>query len=153
MDSEILLAVPALRQPDATACLPTCVEAVLLFLGYAVTHREVYGWCHATPSGSDSDMAVQGLMDHGFDAELLQVDSLDTLAEYVEEGRPPIVVLVQPGGGIHAVVVCGLTREGVSVMDPAFGRLMTIPQHDFLQAWRRLDGESLLVGAAPERQG
>ena len=56
-----MLRVPRLRQPDDTSCLPTCVEAVLQFLGYDCSYSEVREWCHATPSGCDADLAIQGL--------------------------------------------------------------------------------------------
>jgi len=144
-----MLRVPTLRQPSETACLPTCVEAVLRYHGHACDSDEVRHWCHTRLEGSDADLAVQGLNDAGIDAELLQCGTLDDLRRLIEEDRPPIVLLWEGGGWYHAVVVCEADEASVVVMDPIPGSYVTVSTIEFLLAWQPVHADTLLVGARP----
>ena len=145
-----MLAVPLRKQEDETACLPTCVAAVLGFLGYEPPIDDVRYWCRTTERGSDVDLAIQGLNDAGVDAELLQCATLDELQPLLDEGRRPIVILSQGGGWSHSVVVCAIEPEAVVVMEPRTGGYLRIGREAFLGAWTPLAGETVLVGGAPE---
>src|SRR5688500_8588401 len=126
-----MLHVPKLRQPDDTSCLPTCIEAVLSYLGYDCSPSEVRDWCHATVSGCDSDLAVQGLRDAGLDAALNQC-SLADLGELIDAGYPPIILLNEAGDWYHAVVVCEITETQIVLMDPRTGDYQRL-SHEALQ--------------------
>lgn len=143
-----MLNVPARRQPDETACLPTCVEAVIAFFGRSITTADVRRWCRTTAAGSDVDQAIQGLEDAGVDAELLQLSSRDDLIEMLDAGRPPIAILAEGPGWSHAVVVCDLDEHSVTFMDPRIGGYTRAPWDEFAAAWTRLSRETLLVGTA-----
>jgi ABC-type bacteriocin/lantibiotic exporter with double-glycine peptidase domain len=144
-----MLSVPASRQPDDVSCLPTCIQAVLAFLGREPDPGLVEDWCHLTPLGCDVDLAIQGLNDAGIDAELRQCESLGELEEMLSEGQPPVAILTEGDGWSHSVVVCALDSKSVTVMDPRLGAYTRIPRGAFLNAWSALGGETLLVGGAP----
>lgn len=147
-----MLQVPCLRQPDDTGCLPTCVRAVLSYQGREVEHAEVSRWCRSSTLGTVAELAAQGLAEQGVDAELVQADSLEELASFLDEGRPPIVLLYEAPGWSHAVVLCAVDERTVTVMDP---RLASYDQGDiaqFTDAWLAVTGDTLLVGGQPARR-
>lgn len=144
-----MLRVPRLRQPDPTACLPTCVLCVLRYYGHAAEYRDVRAWCHSTPSGSDPDLAVQGLADAAVDAQLLQCSSEEELRELIEDGVPPIAALALGNGYYHTVVVCGVGENSVTVMDPMAGDYIDVPLSEFLMAWTPASGEVILLTGPP----
>jgi hypothetical protein len=66
---------------------------------------DIRRWCCTTATGSNVDLAVQGLTEQGIDAELLQCHAIEELEALLAEGRPPIAVLTLGGGWSHTVVV------------------------------------------------
>jgi ABC-type bacteriocin/lantibiotic exporter with double-glycine peptidase domain len=140
-----MLPVPKLRQPDETSCLPTCIEAVLRFLGYGCSPAEVREWCYTTNSGCDADLAVQGLRDAGYDATLGQVTIAD-LREMLDSGYPPIIVLPEGDGWYHAAVVCDISAAGFVLMDPRIGDYQFLPHESLLEKWLPGHDEVMQVG-------
>jgi ABC-type bacteriocin/lantibiotic exporter with double-glycine peptidase domain len=148
-----MLLVPTRRQPDDVSCLPTCVLAVLEFLGREIEFADALRYCHTTAVGSDVDLAVQGLTAAGFDADLQQSGSLDDLSEWIAEGQPPIVALSLGDGWSHTVVVCDVTETSVTVMDPEVGRYVELSISAFIAAWVALSGETLIVAGRSGNSG
>lgn len=142
-----MLRVPTLRQPDDVTCLPTCIRAVLAYHGRRVTSRDAADMCRTHEAGSGVVHALDALVDAGLDADLLQFDSVDDLTDLVTDGRPVIALLRHRGGGYHAVVVCGVTQDAVTIMDPAPGEYVTMPISQFMDMWSPLQSEGILVGA------
>lgn len=141
-----MLRVPHRRQVDSVSCLPACVEAVLAYLGRDVPTEVVRRWCRTSAAGCDNDLAVQGLSDAGIDAELLQCEELADIEECLDAGRPPIVMLAVGDGWCHAVVLCGVSEDRVTCMDPIVGEYVELAREDFLLAWVPLSCETLLIG-------
>jgi ABC-type bacteriocin/lantibiotic exporter with double-glycine peptidase domain len=148
-----MLRVPRLKQPDSTSCLPTCVEAVLRYHGYAANAARIREWCYTTSRGSDADLAVQGLNEAGIDAELLQCGSLAEIRELLDQGRPPIVLLFEVGDYYHTVVVCDLDGDVFTFMDPRTGEYVQASAQELSLDWAPPSGEVLLIGGSPEGQG
>jgi ABC-type bacteriocin/lantibiotic exporter with double-glycine peptidase domain len=128
------------------------VASVLSFLGYDVDPSDIRRWCHTTIVGSDADLAVQGLVEQGIDADLLQCHSVEELEVLLAEGRPPIGALTLGGSRSHAVVVCDIQADAVVVMDPMVGDYVRVSREAFLLDWLPLSGEILLIGGSRLRR-
>ncbi len=146
-----MLQVPRIPQPDDVTCLPACVRAVLAYWGQSLSDAEAAALCRTFLRGTLLDVAVRGLADAGIDADLRQFDSTDELAELLDEGRPVIVILRHPAGGLHAVVVCDVDASVVTIMDPAVADYRTLPLSRFEDLWCRVHNEGLIVGSRPAK--
>jgi ABC-type bacteriocin/lantibiotic exporter with double-glycine peptidase domain len=144
-----MLRVPKLRQPDASSCLPTCVCAVLQFLAYDCDYEEVRLWCHTSRTGCDADLASQGLIEAGIDAHVEQ-STLEDLAELIERGLPPIIMLDESGSWYHAVVVCDVDSARVVVMDPRIGDYHTLSVDELEAVWLPGHSDLLQIGGSPQ---
>lgn len=146
-----MLKVPIMRQPHDMACLPTCIRAVLAYHGYAISDDEAATVCRSGRGGAAAELAVDGLVEWGLDAELRQFDNVGDLGDAVEDGQPVVAILQHPAGGTHAVVVCEVAADTVTVMDPDLGDYVQLPTRRFEALWRPVQGDALLVGRAPQR--
>ena len=76
-----------------------------------------------------------------------KASGLDDLAGWLARGLPVITFVQmrelphwQGHWSQHAVVVVGLSRETVQILDPAFSAQVTaVPSGDFLLAWEEMD--------------
>lgn len=143
-----MLRIPRLRQPNSVACLPTCVRAVLAYHGRQVSDDEAAEMCRTDSAGTVADLAVQGLAEAGIDAEFRQFGSLDDLREWLLDGSPIITFLWHPAGSAHAVVVCDVSADTVTVMDPALGDCIELPIAQFEALWCDLDNGGIVIGHA-----
>ncbi len=143
-----MLKVPLVRQPNDTACLPTCVRAVLAYRGFRLSHDDVAEMCRTQKTGSAAELAVDGLIEAGIDAELHQFDGMVELQAALEDGRPVVAILQHLSGGTHAVVVCEISADTVTVMDPALGDYVELPVQRFEAFWAPIQSEGMLIGKA-----
>ena len=140
-----MLRVPAIRQPSEITCLPTCVRAALLFLGRSIPQEEAEDACGTGSRGTVVDVALDGLAGAGMDAELRQFASIDDLLGELSDGQPVIALIRHPSGSLHAVVVCDVTDDTVTIMDPGKGAYEGVPRQQFEDYRCRIQNEGLLV--------
>jgi hypothetical protein len=114
-----------------------------------VSIEQAREWCWTTTLGSEADLAVQGLTDAGVDADLVQPTRLSAIRGFLEEGRPPIILLAEGPRWYRTVVVCAITDTAATVMDPRIGAYTDIPLAELQLAWLPPAGEVLLVGGHP----
>src|SRR5687768_9137959 len=148
-----MLPVPRLRQPDSVSCLPACVWSVLRFQGYEVEYPDVARACRLGQLGAVPELAIQGLMEAGWDVEVLREFDVETVEEALAAERPLIVMLTVGSIGIesfgHAVVLRGITEEAVSVMNPMIGEYETIPRHEFADLVARDFSGAFFIAGRP----
>ena len=132
-----MLLVPRRRQPNPVACLPTCVWSVLTFEGYAVDYEEVAAACLLDNRGAVLELTGLGLQEAGWDVEILAEFDLERVKTALDEERPLVAALrIEPLGGepmAHAVVICGLTEDTLTVMDPLAGDYVALPLHEIVK--------------------
>ena len=144
-----MLRVPQIRQPHRSACLPTCVWAVLNFKGRVVSFEDVLEACDLDPEGANPVLSAAGLADAGFDIDPLEEPTIERIRRALDDHEPLIATL--PVGSVddnvyaHAVVVCDLRAEQLVVMDPAVGEYVEIEVTRFLlQVEKGLAGTFLI---------
>ena len=125
-----MLRVPPQRQPDPVTCLPACVWSVLQYVGQSVSYDEIEVACRLGRYGALDDLAIQGLMEAGWDVEVVQQFDPEFLRAAIEDERPLILTLTTGHAGLHgfahAVVLCDLTEDMLTVMDPLYGDYRTL---------------------------
>ncbi len=133
---------PLLRQPfGSQSCLPTCVRAILEWQGSLYSAVEVSEWCHEEASGCAFDDSIEGLIEAGFEIDVIPesgpFEMLAALKNCIAEGVPVVVALQTDvrADGNHAVVTLRSEDSTFVVMDPLQGRLTEWPERDFLVAW------------------
>lgn len=150
-----MLRVPKLRQPDLVTCFPTAVWAVLLYHGYEVEFGEVASACRLGRYGVLQEIAVQGLREAEYDVQVAEVVDAETIRSALD-GDCPLIITVETGvteeGGFgHAVVVCDLEGDVLTVMDPLRGEYEHLSLGEALpQLGRGLSG-ALLISGRPAR--
>ena len=149
-----MLYVPRLRQPDDVSCLPTAVTSVLRFHGYPADYADVADACKLGPLGALQEISLQGLLEAGYEVEVMSEFDSSSLSDALEQERPVIVTLMggplAPGSFGHAVVACGLDEDAVTVMDPARGDYVRVPWDSFVKRVGRGISGALIIGAAQE---
>ncbi len=123
------------------SCLPTCVRAILQWQGDTYSAREISEWCRENASGCAFDDSIEGLIEAGFEVEVIPesdpLTMLEALRRHVQEGTPVVVTLQVEARteGNHAVVTVGSTPNTFTVMDPLLGTFTDWPTDRFLLAW------------------
>jgi ABC-type bacteriocin/lantibiotic exporter with double-glycine peptidase domain len=153
-----VLNVPYYPQTDDGYCLPACVQMVLSYLGFRSVQDHLARELDARPPLGTPASSVTLLRSDVLDVTFTSGD-LDDLRVHLAHDWPPIV-FVQAGelshwrGHVsqHAVVVVGVDRQAVYVLDPAADAVpLSIPIGDFLLAWSELDYIYALIVRAGSR--
>jgi ABC-type bacteriocin/lantibiotic exporter with double-glycine peptidase domain len=147
-----MLLVPRRRQPSPVECLPTCLWSVLTYEGYAIAYEEILRACLLGPRGALLELAAQGLREAEWDIEVVTEFDLDALRTALADERPMVAAFFMGESGgeayAHAVVVCGLDDEAISVMDPETGEYVRISIERFVRGDGRRFEQGLFIGGA-----
>jgi ABC-type bacteriocin/lantibiotic exporter with double-glycine peptidase domain len=97
-----------------------------------------------TPLGTDAFQLVEAARQLGFTASRkYTLSSIDELSRLLDEGLFPIVYLdlwpIRGGvsGQFHSVVVIGMEKNDISVLDPLIGE-RTLAKEDFQASWAEM---------------
>ncbi len=166
----IQLSVPARSQRAAgedighRICSPTSVAMVAAYHGQPVPTREMAATLLDPHFDIDGNWnrAVQGAFTHGVPGSLVRVSSWETVARYLEEGRPLVASIRAAPGELrgapyeetagHLLVITGLGLGGVVfVNDPAASWPGVVPRRymraDLEQVWFRNGGVTYALRA------
>jgi ATP-binding cassette subfamily B protein len=115
------LLVPEVVQTSAMDCGPACLASLLEGFGVHASYGRLREACQTGVDGTSIDTLEDILVSLGLDAEqvMLPVDHV-LLPE--SEALPALVVVRQPSGFTHFVIVWRIHGPLVQVMDPGTGR-------------------------------
>jgi ABC-type bacteriocin/lantibiotic exporter with double-glycine peptidase domain len=123
---------------------------VLAHLGTDVDETALQECCRTTTAGTRADDVVACARGHGFDAEHIRGGDLDDLRRWLGSGVAPIAMLnvfpIDYVWRMHAVVVTGIGRDTVRIIDPAHGP-RTVGLTAFEQAWQMNLNRAILISA------
>lgn len=106
-----------------------------------------------TPLGTDAFQLVEAARQLGFTASRkYTLSSIDELSRLLDEGLFPIVYIdfwpIRGGvsGQFHSVVVVGMEKDGISVLDPLIGERV-LGKADFQAAWAEMRFLTIVIVA------
>jgi hypothetical protein len=117
-----------------------------------VEYEDLAQACGLSSAGTVQERAIQGLCESEFDVEVLADFNREMIADLIADERPPILTLeLRPGlPQGHAVVICDLQGDMLTVMDPAFGEYRDLQWSEILPlVGRGITGVVLIGGVEP----
>lgn len=141
------LLVPEAIQTSAMDCGPASLKALLEGFGIHASYGRLREACQTDVDGTSIDTMEEAANQLGLEAEQVMLP-LDHLLNPAAGALPAIVVVRQPNGATHFVVVWRRHGPWVQLMDPAVGRR-------WVRASRFLEevyAHSMPIGAADWRE-
>ena len=133
--------VPYFRQEKSTTCGPACVRMISAYNGIEVAEPELEKVCKTSWLGNTCEELAFGSQEIGFQTEVIENLTLESLEDLLEHGRP-IIALVDPAliysglqGFGHFVVVTGLDDGIIHYHDPDMEANLAIDSQIFFNAW------------------
>ena len=141
-------------QELSSSCVSACVRIVLTSFGVTASDEQVRRLLRHDKFGLSLATAQARLASAGADVFFYNDWSLDDLRDEHRQGRYPIIGVERHWLGYssasHAIVLIGLSSNGVEVLDPMNGpQVRTFGLPAFEQAWTRADKEVLVINSAP----
>ena len=119
-----------IRQRDISDCGPACLASVCAYYGLHVTVSQLRRTAFTNQNGTSVIGLVEAAINLNFRTKGIRAEyealNLTTL---------PAIVHTTSETTTHYMVLLEVTRCGVSVMDPAEGRLKKIPEKEFRERW------------------
>ncbi len=113
--------VPEVVQTSATDCGPACLKCLLEGYGISASYGRLREACQTDLDGTSIDTIEQVAVDLGLPAEQVMLPP-DQLLLPEANALPAMVVVRQPAGLTHFVIVWRTLGGFVQIMDPATGR-------------------------------
>ena len=108
-------------QSSQMDCGPACIKSLLEGFGVRASYGRLREACHTGLDGSSIDVLEEVLVQSGLRADQVMVP-LDHLFSRAADLLPALVVVRQPAGPMHFVIVWRRHGNWLQIMDPASGR-------------------------------
>ncbi len=120
-----------IRQHDIKDCGAACLASVTAHYGLKIPIAKIRQICHTDTRGTNVLGLIQGLEQMGFNAKGVKggVDALPELP------LPAIAHIIVNGQMHHYVVIYKVTKDKITVMDPARGKLEEYKIEEFSKIW------------------
>lgn len=136
---------PLLFQTDEFSCVPTCILMVLNSLDCNPPMYELRELCKCDEDGTSSSNAISAVKHYGFEnSAIVYLESIDELNAELLNGLFPIVYLRFSAQNSHAVVVVGITKNEISVLDPEIGE-RNFDLEQFIECWGGMRGLTIII--------
>ena len=123
--------IPAVKQHDITDCGAACLHSVAEYFGLRIPIARIRQFASTDRKGTNVLGLVEAAERLGFTAKGVK-GPFDSLARIP---KPAIAHVVLQAKLQHYVVVYGVTKKHVLVMDPAEGRVRKWSHQEFREAW------------------
>lgn len=144
----LLLEVPYLPQTELL-CGGAALAMVLRYWGERALVEEFAPLVNKDAGGIADSVLMEAVAQRGWRAVRLP-GSMSALAESLERGEPPILLIEDRPGFFHYVVLVGLESHAVLLHDPTWGPKRRVGQREFLAHWQKSRFWALLVLPSPE---
>ncbi|MBR8536753.1 peptidase domain-containing ABC transporter [Carboxylicivirga sediminis] len=121
----------SIQQYDTTDCGAACLASVARYYRLRLPLWDIRRQAGTNKGGTSAYGLIKAAESLGFDAKGVEID----LSDLKELPLPAIAHLQQPSGSHHFVVIYGVSKKQVKVMDPAFGRMERMPLEAFKTRW------------------
>ncbi|WP_343609646.1 peptidase domain-containing ABC transporter [Chryseobacterium oranimense] len=119
------------KQHDVKDCGAACLASVATHYGLKMPIAKIRQICHTDTRGTNVLGLIQGLEQMGFNAKGVK-GGIDALPELP---LPVIAHIIVNGQMHHYVVIYKVTKDKITVMDPARGKLEDYKTEDFSKTW------------------
>lgn len=130
------------KQPDGITCGPTSALMLLTRYGNEVTLDQVKTqtatkwFTHDDKDiGMTSPDMIPSALNHFGVPASTKYGNIDKLKYYVNQRRPPLVLVRSSYWTWHWVVVIGYDEENIIIADPGDGAREVLPQEHFVGSW------------------
>ncbi|SMO35770.1 ATP-binding cassette, subfamily B [Chryseobacterium rhizoplanae] len=120
-----------IKQHDIKDCGAACLASVAIHYGLKMPIAKIRQVCHTDTRGTNVLGLIQGLEQMGFNAKGVK-GGIDALPELP---LPAIAHVIINGQMHHYVVIYKVTKDKVTVMDPARGKLEDYTIDEFSKIW------------------
>lgn len=120
-----------IKQHDIKDCGAACLASVALHYGLKMPIAKIRQICHTDTRGTNVLGLIQGLEQMGFNAKGVK-GGIDVLPELP---LPAIAHVIVNGQMHHYVVIYKVTKDKITVMDPARGKLEDYKIEEFSKIW------------------
>ncbi|MBS2213516.1 peptidase domain-containing ABC transporter [Carboxylicivirga mesophila] len=121
----------SIQQYDTTDCGAACLASVARYYRLRLPLWDIRRQAGTNKGGTSAYGLIKAAESLGFDAKGVEID----LSDLKELPLPAIAHLQQPSGSHHFVVIYGVSKKQVKVMDPAFGRMHRMSLEAFRKRW------------------
>jgi ABC-type bacteriocin/lantibiotic exporter with double-glycine peptidase domain len=126
---------------------------VLGSFGLEMNEGQLRSLTDCTPLGTDAFQIIEASRQLGFtSSRKYTLSSVEELARLLDEGLFPIVYVdlwpIRGGqsGQFHSLVVVGIERENVTVLDPLVGEI-NLTRDEFQAAWAEMRFLTIVINA------
>lgn len=119
------------KQHDIRDCGAACLASVAGYYGLKMPIAKIRQLCHTDKRGTNALGLVEGLEKMGFNAKGVK-GNLDALTEIP---LPAIAHIILPNQLQHYVVIYKVSKQKITIMDPAFGKTEEHSIDDFSKIW------------------
>jgi len=122
------------RQHDERDCAAACMSSVCSYYGRHLPIAEIRDYCGTSMNGTN----LQGIVDAGrrLGLDVNAMKALNKRWEILSGIQCPAIVHMEKNGGwLHFVVLYRWKASGAVIMDPAEGKLLTVPADSFMREW------------------
>tara|TARA_Y100000034_G_scaffold134066_1_gene201493 strand:- start:1963 stop:2691 length:729 start_codon:yes stop_codon:yes gene_type:complete len=132
------------EQPDQISCGPTSAAMLLQYYGKSTTIQDIKvvaknTWFKYGENDEEFGMTIpENLLkavNHFLVKSKMRVATMRDVIKYINEKRPPLVLVRSGQLTWHWVVVIGYDPEHITVADPGWGRARKMTRAEFEGAW------------------
>lgn len=123
-----------IQQHDNYDCGAACLSSVAAWYGVKVPLAKVRRLCGCTKEGITIKGILDGGKELGLSGKAYKSENKD-LQALIKIQTPLIAHMKKENGFFHFVTIYKITKDTVSIMDPADGQMQKIPHSRFLEEW------------------
>lgn len=145
------LSVPHFQQATSYTCIPACVRMVLAYQGQQHSEQELALALQTIPLlGTLPENVTPVLESWGHNVRWFEHGTLDQLTKLLAQNLPVILFvraadLPDRGSGLHALVLVGIDRRSVVLLDPTRKKDLHLPIKEFARIWTNFGNEGMVI--------
>lgn len=128
-----MLKMKVVKQHDMKDCGVCALKSIISFYGGEISLEKLRLDTHTSESGTTALSLISASKRYGFDSYGIKVDTLDG-----DDLKFPAIAHVTTKHGVdHYVVIYGITKDKVHLMDPAKGKVI-MKKDEFMHIWNNI---------------
>ncbi len=145
------LAVPHFQQTTSYTCIPACIRMVLAYHGKQYSEQALAFALQTVPLlGTLPENVAPVLEDWGHNIRWFENGTIDQLTKLLAQNLPVIIFvraadLPAGGSGLHALVLAGIDKRAVVLLDPTRKKDLRLTVTEFTRIWANFGNEGMVI--------